>query len=277
MAAGARCRAGRCCWRAATPGELAGRHRGRCGATWPTGPSWPQRLVVAGPTLRGVFHLAGRPRRRCLRPARPRAARPGLPGQGRRRPAAGRADRATAARCLRAVRQHRRRVRQPGPGQPCRRQRLARCVGLVPPRPRPAGPGHRLGCLGRAGAIAREGVATRFAGEGVRLMEPARAFDLMGRASPPARRRSGGCHRLAGIPPPLRGGPMRRRSSTPWPRGCASGRPRHGARAVRRPGRAIWPGFADFVLQRARAVLGAAAGETSRSRPAAERAGPRLR
>ena len=117
------------------------------------------------------------------------------------------------------------------------------------------------GAWGGAGAIAREGVATRFAGEGVRLMDPARAFDLMGRAIaagetqivaaaidwPAFLRRY-----EAGLAPPFFDAVAPRLRK----RAAAA---RHTSGAEARP--TDLAGLADFVLQRARAVLGAAAGE----------------
>ena len=133
------------------------------------------------------------------------------------------------------------------------------------------------GAWGGAGAIAREGVAARFAGEGVRLMDPARAFDLMGRAIA-----AGETQIVAaaidwpeflrryepGRAPPFFDAVaprLRKRAATARPdEQCSEARPDRSGRACR---------------LRAAARPRGAGGRSRRdhsSRPAAERAGPRF-
>ena len=118
------------------------------------------------------------------------------------------------------------------------------------------------GAWGGAGAIAREGVADRFAGEGVRLMDPSRAFALMGRALA-----AGETQVVAASidwPEFLRRYEPGR--APPFFDAVAPRTRRRTAAAKPATGGDVRPedvaGLARFVLQSARSVLGAAAGES---------------
>ncbi|WP_222184980.1 KR domain-containing protein, partial [Geminicoccus harenae] len=120
------------------------------------------------------------------------------------------------------------------------------------------------GAWAGAGAIAREGVAGRFAGEGVGLMDPQAAFDLMGRAIAagetqiigamvdwPVFLRRYGQGRVPAFFDAVRPGTRRSPAAAPpAASGSAAGRPADHASLAR------------FVAARAAAVMGSAAGET---------------